>query len=246
MAVTLTLKLAKVVWHLKTKNFNFLFVAQTLTSNNSALATLLARRPVILQFLRFGTIGALNTALDFAILNYITERLGVHTGVELGALNFIGVGIAIINGYLWNRAWTFTKDNQSVMQNFWRLFLVGGLGFVTFLAVVVAAAYNASPAFYLLALAGFIAIELIFWFAFGLSMRNSQGNAGVQFVSFLLVSIIGLVINSFVLAIASSYLAPLLSDTVNIETVKNIAKFLAICVSLVWNFIGYKVVVFRR
>ncbi len=221
-------------------------MAQTLTTPNSALATLLARRPIILQFLRFGTIGALNTALDFAILNFITERLGVHTGVELGALNFIGVGLAILQGYLWNRAWTFTKNNQSLMQNFWRLFLVGGLGFIAFLAVVIAAAYNAAPAFYLMVLAGFIIVEITFWFAFGLSLKNSQGNAGVQFVSFLIVSIIGLVINSIVLAVASNYLAPVLAESVNIETVKNIAKFLAICVSLIWNFIGYKVIVFRR
>lgn len=201
---------------------------------------------MILQFLRFGTIGAINTALDFTILNYITERLGVHTGVELGALNFIGVGLAIIQGYLWNRAWAFTKNTQSLLQNFWRLFLVGGLGLITFLIVVFAAAFDATPTFYLMLLAAFLAIEIIIWFAFGLSLRGSTGSTSVQFISFLIVSIIGLVINSFVLAIASNALAPVLADSVNIETVKNIAKFLAICVSLIWNFIGYKLVVFRR
>lgn len=220
-------------------------MAQT-TTINSPLANLLARRPVILQFLRFGTIGAINTALDFTILNYITERLGVHTGVELGALNFIGVGLAIIQGYLWNRAWAFTKNTQSLLQNFWRLFLVGGLGLITFLIVVFAAAFDATPTFYLMLLAAFLAIEIIIWFAFGLSLRGSTGSTSVQFISFLIVSIIGLVINSFVLAIASNALAPVLADSVNIETVKNIAKFLAICVSLIWNFIGYKLVVFRR
>ena len=60
---------------------------------NQKLTQLLANKPVILQILKFAAIGALNTALDFIILNYVTKAFGVESGLNLGLLNVISFGI---------------------------------------------------------------------------------------------------------------------------------------------------------
>ena len=58
---------------------------------------------------------------------------------------------------------------------------------------------------------------------------------------FLLVSGIGIVINSGIVILATSY--PVVS--INAKTWLNLAKLCATAFSLVWNFLGYKFIVFR-
>ncbi len=90
----------------------------------------LERKPVIYQFLRFGCIGFLNTALNFLILNTVSKALGITEGWPLGgvaALAFVG---AVIQSYTWNRTWTFGRETGvSLWQNVVRLFFVGLLIF---------------------------------------------------------------------------------------------------------------------
>jgi putative flippase GtrA len=65
-----------------------------------------------------------------------------------------------------------------------------------------------------------------------------------QFVSFLAVSIVGVVINTLVLRVVSTNIDPMFGLNQQIWT--NIGKLLATGVSLVWNFIGYKFFVFKK
>lgn len=210
------------------------------------ITDLLRRKPVIIQLLRFAAIGSLNTALDFAILNFITKSFNITSGFELGALNAISFVAAVVQSYLWNRAWAFAENSGvSVFQNAVRLVLVGGLGFAAFLTIFLGAAYDASNLFFLLVLVGFAVIELILWKAFSLRFGQTQG-AGSQFTGFIVVSIVGLLINSFIIVIAANLITPYLEFTVNADTIKNVAKILATCFSLIWNFIGYKLFVFKK
>lgn len=199
-----------------------------------------------MQLLRFAAIGSLNTALDFVILNFITKSFDITSGVELGILNAVSFVFAIIQSYLWNRAWTFAENKGvAIFQNFVRLVLVGGLGFVTFLAVFLGAANNASSSFFLLILGGFVVIGFTLWTAFGLEFGQTQG-AGSQFTGFLVISLIGLLINSVIIVVASKFIGPYLETSVNADTIKNVAKVFATGFSLVWNFIGYKLIVFKK
>ncbi len=207
---------------------------------------ILQRRPVIMQLLRFAAIGSLNTALDIVILNYITKSFNVTSDFSLGALNAISFAIAIIQSYLWNRAWSFAQNSgTTIFQNFVRLVLVGGLGFATFLAVFLGAANYAHSSFFLLVLVGFVVIEFILWMAFALRFGQKQG-VGSQFTTFIIVSLIGLLINSVIIVVASNYITPYLETSVNADTIKNVAKIMATAVSLIWNFIGYKLIVFKK
>lgn len=207
---------------------------------------MLIRKPIILQLLRFAAIGALNTALDFIIFNYVTKSYNVTSGVMLGVLGVFGFIAAIVQSYAWNRAWAFHSNTVSSFQNAVRLFLVGGLGAAAFLAVVIGAANGALPLFYLLILAAFLISEAALWLLFGLSISDEGPSVTHQLSLFILVSLIGLVINISIIAIASHLLAPSMGESVNEDTVKNISKAMATGVSLIWNFMGYKLLVFKR
>lgn len=215
-------------------------------SFTARVSEFLRQRPVIVQMLRFAAIGSINTALDFIILNFITKSFNITSGLELGMLNGISFVIAVIQSYLWNRAWTFSENTgTSLFQNALRLILVGGLGFIAFLAVFIGAAYGAVSEFYLIVLFGFVVAELILWSAFHLQFGPREG-AGHQFTGFIVVSLIGLLINSFIIVIATNLISPSLQTSVNVDTIKNVAKVMATAVSLIWNFIGYKLIVFKK
>ncbi len=216
-------------------------------SLNQKVANFLAAKPVILQILRFGAIGTLNTALDFIILNYVTETFGVVSGVPLGLLNVISFSAAVIQSYLWNRAWTFASFNLSPFANAFRLVVVGTLGFVAFLLVIFGGLQNAAENYYLFILIVFIVVEIVIWYAFGLKLTSKDDRGvGQQFAVFMSISLIGLLINSGIVALASIALAPSLSSLINEASIKNAAKILATGVSLIWNFLGYKLVVFKK
>ncbi len=215
----------------------------------SKISKLLNEKPVIVQMLRFVAIGALNTALDFIILNFVTTTFNVTSGIELGILNIVSFSAAVVQSYLWNKAWTFAEARGGLIQMASRLVLVGGLGGVAFITVLFGAKFSAVNIFFLMILAAFLIVELVFWKSFGLTIKGAtsvgQDNTK-QFVIFLIVSLIGLTINSVILVFAASFITPILSESQNAATIKNIAKILATLISLMWNFAGYKLLVFKR
>ena len=126
--------------------------------------------------------------------------------------------------------------------------LVGGLGFITFVAVFFGGLSSVSENYYLFMLVVFLFAEVLIWFGFKLSLKGSgqDKKIGHEFGAFVMISIVGGLINSSIVAGASYALAPNLANLINIDTIKNISKILATAVSLIWNFIGYKLVVFRK
>lgn len=220
---------------------------QVLQTYNQKLTQLLAEKPVILQLLKFAAIGSLNTALDFIILNYVTKSFGVTSGLNLGLLNFISFSTAMIQSYLWNRAWTFAATTLSPLRNLFRLIIVGGLGFGSFALVFIGGLYSVVDTYYLFILIVFLIAEILIWYGFGLNLSQKVDvGASHQFGVFMIVSLIGLVINSAIIVGASIALAPMLTSMINADTIKNVAKILATAVSLIWNFVGYKLIVFKK
>jgi putative flippase GtrA len=208
----------------------------------------LLQKPIIMQLMRFAAIGVINTALDFIILNFVSKFLEINAGVSLGGINIIGFSAATIQSYFWNRYWAFGSAGSNpgdLYRSFFRLLLVGGLGAAGVGIVLFASQRGATDFFYLLVLVGFIVIETMLWMAFRLWER-ANGAAGVQFVTFIIVSIIGLIINSVVLSIGVRWLGDLNISGLEPDLLKNLAKILATGVSLIWNFLGYKMIVFKK
>lgn len=217
-------------------------VVQSVTFDGKITA-ILNKYPIILQILRFGAIGVINTALDFIILNVISKTFGITSGLQLGQINIIGFSLAVVQSYFWNHYWAFNQAQQvTLWKNFIRLVMIGVLGAVAVLVVLFGSQYSAPASFYLIILGIFIIFELIFWFGFELNKNAPPRQAASEFIAFLAVSIIGLAINSLLIGVITSGT----HFSINADLNKNLAKILATLISLIWNFIGYKIFVFKK
>ncbi len=148
---------------------------------------------------------------------------------------------AVIQSYFWNRTWTFgSEQGVGIMKNFARLVMVGILGFLAFVLVLLGSRFFAPWYFYLIVLAVYLSLESALWkhFGFHLSDWNHESHS---FFIFFIVTLIGLGINSILVSIISVHL-----HLTHTDLDKNIAALLAVCVSLFWNFVGYKLVVFKK
>lgn len=71
----------------------------------------------------------------------------------------------------------------------------------------------------------------------------SHFHEGRKMTLFLLVSLVGLSINSSIVYVVSTFVDPMFGASPTMWL--NVAAIVATSVSLVWNFIGYKWIVFR-
>ncbi len=74
--------------------------------------------------------------------------------------------------------------------------------------------------------------------------KKEKTNNAIQFIQFVVVSLIGTLINSGIVYVVSSLINPAcgLSQTAWV----NVAKVIATVISLIWNFVGYKLIVFKE
>ncbi|MBX4191829.1 MAG: GtrA family protein, partial [Candidatus Doudnabacteria bacterium] len=128
-------------------------------SLTTQISSLIARRPIILQFMRFVCIGLLNTALDFLLLNTVSKALGITQGLPLGFVSSFSFTMAVIQSYLWNRTWTFGGEVARLKTNFFRLILVGTLGAVFIISVLAGSRYQISWYYFLIMLCVYLYLE---------------------------------------------------------------------------------------
>ncbi len=205
------------------------------------LTAFLERQPVIYQFFRFAAIGFLNTGLNFLILNTLSKFFGISQGWSLGAMGAVSFIFAVIQSYLWNRTWAFgSESGVSLWNNVVRLVLVGALGVISILLVLLGSRFSATWLFYLILLIIYLIFEGALWKSFGFHLSNFNHEAH-SFVAFFVVTLIGLGINSGLISVVSSNV-----HLTNTDLDKNIAAVVATAVSLFWNFVGYKVIVFNK
>lgn len=206
------------------------------------LTGLLQRRPVILQLLRFCAIGLFNTTIDVLVLNFMAAQFNITRGSGLGWVNIPGFFLAVIQSYYWNKYWAFENEaSVNLLRNFFRLASVGVVGAAVYGLVIVGAHMSASSVFFGGLFGVFILAQVVLWSVFGFFKLHLPEQQPV-YMRFFVVSLIGFGINSGVLYLASTYL----TLTGNPGDNLNIAKLAATAFSLVWNFIGYKLLVFKR
>jgi len=217
--------------------------SQTIGQQNLSqkITRFLETHAVIYQFFRFVCIGFLNTGLNFLVVNLISKALGISQGWPLGAVTAAGFVCAVIQSYPWNRTWTFgNEQGVSLWANIVRLIKVGLLGSLSLVLVFIAAKLSAPAYFYALVLVVYLIFESVLWRHFGFHMSNWD-HEGHSFLIFFIVTLIGLGINSSLSSVISVHLHITHSDLD-----KNLAVALATGVSLFWNFVGYKIFVFKK
>lgn len=205
------------------------------------ITTILQQRPVVLQLLRFGAIGVFNTAMDALVLNFMSAQFGITKGSGVGWINLPGFILAVIQSYYWNKYWAFDNQAISLLKNFLRLAGVGVVGVVVFGLVFLGGHTSARPEYFIGIFVVFLLAQVVLWYMYGFFKALKQ-QAQRIFLNFLIVSVIGFLINSFVLYATTTHG----SISSNAGDNLNIGKLAATVASLVWNFIGYKLFVFKK
>jgi putative flippase GtrA len=202
---------------------------------------LLQKYPIILQLCRFVAIGFLNTALNFIVSNLVSKYFNIEQGNQLGLISGLGFLFATTQSYYWNKDWAFGQQADNLLKNFLRLLWVGFTGVLALVFVLVGSKVFAPYYFYLIILIIFLLAQLVLWKSLGLSGSNADATKN-PFLLFFVVSLIGFAINMTIVSQFSSAV----HLTANADLNKNVALIVATAVSLIWNFAGYKIFVFKK
>ncbi len=109
----------------------------------------------IYQFVKYGIIGFLNTAIDFGVLNLISLYTGLTSGIVIGGVNVPGFVIAATNSYFWNKFWVFSHKRKqgepvdySDIPTFMIVIVLGAVingAIVIFISTYINPLFNLSP-----------------------------------------------------------------------------------------------------
>ena len=79
--------------------------------------------------IRFGVVGALNTLVDFSVLNLLLVVFAVKGSIPLLVCNATSFTVANLNSYLFNKRWTFGDHRRGTLGQFllFVFFSLGGL-----------------------------------------------------------------------------------------------------------------------
>ena len=85
----------------------------------------------LVQFSKFCVISFSNLVIDFGILNLLIYYSGVAEGVLYSVFKAASFLLANVNGYAWNKFWTFrSREVEGWLKQFIRFFAVVGVGLV--------------------------------------------------------------------------------------------------------------------
>jgi putative flippase GtrA len=72
------------------------------------------------QLIKFGLVGFLNTAVDFAIFTLLTAAAGLGSTIS----HIISYTCGVLNSYFFNRTWTFKLKSKVHLMEFFMFLLV--------------------------------------------------------------------------------------------------------------------------
>jgi putative flippase GtrA len=205
---------------------------------------ILQSKPVILQFFKFAGIGFLTTAVDFLLFNILSKVLQVNAGMPLAIINIFTFVLALAHSFVWNANWTFNNHQAiSELKIFAQSIIIGTIGVIGVLLSVVGGKVMANYTYYVIILLVLICVEVVLWKSFALVWFADKTKMFPKTIlTFILVSVIGASINSGLVGLVTKYY-PL---TDNLDLNKNLAKVFANAISLIWNFVGYRILVFKK
>lgn len=92
------------------------------------LRTLLEENRLEVQrFLKFSVVGAIGAVVDFSVLNFGIQVLGLYKGIA----NAISFSMAVMSNFTWNRLWTYPESRQkSIVPQLSQFFAVNVVGLI--------------------------------------------------------------------------------------------------------------------
>lgn len=86
------------------------------------------RWPSIIQFVKYGLTGGLNTLIDLGVLNLLIWITDIASGWHYSLFKFFSFLAGITNSYFWNKYWTFQLSDKPKPEEFLKFFVVGLVG----------------------------------------------------------------------------------------------------------------------
>lgn len=204
-------------------------------------------RALFFQAIRFVATGFLNTAVDFAVLNLFAASFGVYIGIGIGAINAVSFSAAVLHSYFWNKYWAFGRQHSAdapLGKNLGQFVGAALLGVAVIGGVILGAGLRYGFAYFLFLLVALLLGEVGLWKIFRLAKDPLAQKSPREFFLFAAVSLIGVFLNSGIVSLGTVLFPP--QFNLNQELWTNLIKAGATGVSLIWNFLGYKLVVFKR
>lgn len=143
-----------------------------------------------------------------------------------------------------------SENYQKTFNQFWRFVIIGIINtlidYVILLILSKITGITGGPAIIPLNVISFSAATVNSYFlnkhwAFADPSKLEQGK---KFSFFLIVSIIGVIVNTTIVTLITSQIPPMFGFSPREWLIAS--KLVATGVSLVWNFIGYKIFVFKK
>lgn len=198
----------------------------------------------VYQFSRFLGIGFLNAAVDFAVFNILIAATGVAEGFGASIIKACSFTVAVLHSFYWNKYWAFQKAQEHFLQ----LIVKAGLAGLVGIAVIGAAVWGAGQKFpagyFMVVLLAMFLIEAGLWFWFGLNRAGGSTLSPREFSLFVTVSVIGALLGASIVWFITSVVHPQFG--LNERLWANLANVAASGLVLVWNFTGYKLLVFKK
>lgn len=63
----------------------------------------------IIELFRFGSVGVINTLIDFTVFTFLTYALGINVSLSQA----IGYSSGVMNSFIMNKSWTFKQEQQN-------------------------------------------------------------------------------------------------------------------------------------
>ncbi|OHA61919.1 MAG: hypothetical protein A2117_01035 [Candidatus Wildermuthbacteria bacterium GWA2_46_15] len=146
----------------------------------------------------------------------------------------------------------FFKKRLSILYQFAKFFLVGGLNVLVDLGVlnllIIISAISAGLWYSVFKGISFLVatVNSYFWnknWTFAPQRRIRRGGGSAEFGQFLIISTVGFLINVGVASLVVNLIGPQFG--LALKTWANVGALLGSVAGLMWNFIGYKFVVFK-
>ena len=74
--------------------------------------------------------------------------------------------------------------------------------------------------------------------------KGTDENKVKEFSKFVSITLVGMILNTTVVYLITTFTSPIMG--ISPEIWANLAKVIATAVSLVWNFLGYKFIIFKK
>jgi putative flippase GtrA len=96
----------------------------------STASTKRSTTKIVLQFLRFCTVGGLNTCVDLLAFNLLIWIFPTQDSGLLVIFNSLAYLIGAVNSFCWNKIWTFRQRSEASNDQIVRFALVTSLGII--------------------------------------------------------------------------------------------------------------------